>query len=85
MLDLVETRHVPMEAVMPESLYPLVILACPVGMGVMMWLMMRGNKTSPTGVADPTQNQAELDRMQAEINQLRVASQDQAGATHPSP
>ena len=33
------------------SILPL--LACPVGMGLMMWFMMRGNKQQTTGEADP--------------------------------
>lgn len=63
---------------MPQALYALAILACPLGMGLMMWMMMRGkdNKQEPSAAADP--RHAELARMQAEIDQLRAAERDRA-------
>ncbi len=69
---------------MPESLYALALLACPVGMGAMMWMMMRGNKGQPAEEST-THKQAELARMQAEIDQLRAADRDNTDAArHPS-
>lgn len=59
---------------MPESLYALALLACPVGMGAMMWMMMRGSKTSPA--EDDSQKQAELTALQAQIDQLRAQNRD---------
>jgi hypothetical protein len=62
---------------MPESLYVLAVLACPIGMGAMMWFMMRGG----TGKQDATDSQdaardAELTQLRAEVDQLRAAQRD---------
>jgi hypothetical protein len=57
---------------MPEMFYSLALLACPVGMGAMMWFMMRGGKHQP---ATPAIEDAELSRMRAEIDKLRAAQQ----------
>lgn len=62
---------------MPQGLYALAFLACPLGMGLMMWMMGRNNKQQPTD--DTTARQAELTRMQAEIDQLRAADRDHSG------
>ncbi len=60
---------------MPESLYALALLACPVGMGAMMWMMMRGNKTPPA--EDNSHEQAELTALQAQIDQLQAQTRDE--------
>ena len=70
---------------MPESLYLLALLACPLGMGAMMWMMMRGNKQPP-----PTPNtatkQAELAGLQAQIDQLQAQrDHERSTATEPRP
>lgn len=65
---------------MLQSLAPLAFLACPIGMGVMMWMMMRGqDKTPPSDLAT---NQAELTALQAQIDQLQAQQRDsnQTGA-----
>ncbi|MHB1927858.1 MAG: hypothetical protein ACYCUG_00205 [Acidimicrobiales bacterium] len=69
--------------VVPGALYGLAALACPVGMGAMMWLMMRGGRHNqqlgqppmPMGSSfDPGMDrESELARMRAEIDQLRAA------------
>jgi len=75
-----------MEELMAQSLYALAFLACPVGMGLMMWMMMRGNKNQPATDETSTHKQAELVRMQAEIDQLRAANRERdAAGTVPSP
>ncbi len=63
---------------MSESLYFLAVLACPVGMGLMMWMMMRMQGPAAAVAAEqpvePTaEKQAELVKLRAEIDQLRAA------------
>ncbi len=60
---------------MPESLLALALLACPIGMGLMMWMMMRGTRRTPD--VEPTFHEADVARLQGEINQLR-AERDQS-------
>lgn len=55
----------------PPSLYALALLACPIGMGLMMWLMMRGNRQRPAA-AEAAPKQAELAALQAQIDQLQA-------------
>lgn len=64
---------------MPESLFALALLACPVGMGAMMWMMNRGNKAQPDDKAQPGDVEAkrgELAGLQAQIDQLRAEQID---------
>jgi hypothetical protein len=51
-------------------LLSLALLACPVGMGVMMWMMMRGQGKG-TG-QDGQQGRQELDELRGEIAQLKA-------------
>ena len=53
---------------MPDALYLLALLACPVGMGAMMWMMNRKPQAPAAGVAE---KQAELARLQDDLDQLR--------------
>jgi hypothetical protein len=55
---------------MEQFLLFLPALACPVGMGLMMWLMMRGRAGSEKP-ATPDQEQ-ELARLRSEIEALRT-------------
>lgn len=57
---------------MTEIFYGLAILACPVGMGVMMWMMMRGGKDDSRSSPD---REDELAQLRAEVDQLRAAQQ----------
>lgn len=65
---------------MNEVLLPLVLLACPLTMGLMIWFMMRGgqdsSESSPSAGAD-----AELAKLRAEVDQLRAAQRDAADTT----
>jgi hypothetical protein len=71
---------------MTQIFYSLAVLACPVGMGLMMWFMMRGTKQStppaPTPQDDPTG--AELARLRAEIDQLQSAQREAKSAPQDS-
>ncbi len=64
---------------MAELLYPLALLACPLGMGAMMWMMMRGSKS--TGIVAPgsTSSADELTRLRAEVDQLRAGQRGETG------
>lgn len=55
---------------MQSLLLGLAVLACPIGMGVMMWMMGRGqNKTAgDTG----GQEQAQVEQLRTEIDQLKA-------------
>jgi hypothetical protein len=56
---------------MDRLLYFLPALACPVGMGVMMWLMMRPKRQQPDQPSGPTAQEQELARLRSEIAALR--------------
>ncbi|WP_328747218.1 hypothetical protein OHT57_16795 [Streptomyces sp. NBC_00285] len=53
---------------MENLLYILPALACPVGMGLMMWFMMRPHHGAQTG---PSADRQELARLRKEIDALR--------------
>jgi hypothetical protein len=52
--------------------YLLPTLACPVGMGVMMWMMMRGGK-KPMSTSPSVAEERELAALRAEVDALRTA------------
>ncbi len=56
---------------MSQYLPYLLILACPVSMGLMMWFMMRSPKTTPS--AQQESPDARIGRLEREIELLRGA------------
>jgi len=65
---------------MTQLFYSLAVLACPLGMGVMMWMMMRGGKQQPQ---PPAPSPEELTRLRAEVDQLKAAARDTDPARAP--
>lgn len=60
---------------MPEALYALALVACPLGMGAMMWMMMRGKKDQPAD-AEAVAKRDELAGLQAQIDLLKAERGD---------
>jgi hypothetical protein len=65
-----------------DGLAGLVLLACPVGMGLMMWMMMRGH--GKDGGGDRSVTAAEIERLRAEVGQLRADRDGSAEANDAS-
>lgn len=57
---------------MEQILYGLAVLACPLGMGAMMWLMMRSNKKPANDAAQTEASAAELAQLRADLDRLRA-------------
>jgi hypothetical protein len=61
---------------MDKLLYILPALACPIGMGAMMWFMMCGGKDTAAGGQQPAQPSGpqtqELAELRTEVEQLRA-------------
>jgi len=64
---------------MTEVFYGLALLACPLGMGAMMWMMMRGGHWHGSGPS--AQESSELGQLRAEVEQLRAEQQGDRPST----
>ena len=75
---------------MQHLLYLLPALGCPVGMGAMMWFMMRsgkpGRQAPPAPPAAPVRVQEqEIAALRAEVDQLRAAQRELDGSDATGP
>ena len=71
-----------------NGLYALAALACPVGMGLMMWMMMRAGRQTghlPPAQRTPAETDAELAGLRAELDELRAETRDQRRAPTGTP
>jgi hypothetical protein len=57
---------------MATVFYTLAVLACPAAMGLMMFMMMRGQNKSPAGQAQGPVDRAEVDALRAEVEALKA-------------
>ncbi|MGH3980430.1 MAG: hypothetical protein ACRDRZ_15730 [Pseudonocardiaceae bacterium] len=64
---------------MEALLLGLAVLACPVGMGVMMWMMMRGSGSQGSGSQGDQAAAQEVTRLRTEVDQLRAAREHAEG------
>ena len=51
----------------------LLVLACPVSMGLMMWFMMRGGHQEPSSAPEHTEQRRRIAAMERELAELRQA------------
>jgi hypothetical protein len=66
-----------------EQLYPLALLACPLAMVAMMWMMMRGSKHQAP--SRPQESEDEVARLRAEVDQLRAEQRQSTNRQQEAP
>jgi hypothetical protein len=57
---------------MQQLFYSVAVLACPIGMGLMMWMMMRGQRNNTAAGSGPPDDSGQVARLRAEIEQLKA-------------
>ncbi len=62
---------------MEQLFYAVALLACPLGMGLMMFFMMRPRHAAPAASGGQDD---ELTRLRAEVDQLKTVQRDRSGA-----
>ncbi|AWK76807.1 hypothetical protein CBI38_35965 (plasmid) [Rhodococcus oxybenzonivorans] len=62
---------------MQQLLLGVAVLACPIGMGLMMWMMMRGGQNKG---ADDASEQQQLRQLREEINALKADRVERQGS-----
>lgn len=58
---------------MSSTLYTLAVLACPISMGLMMFMMMRGQNQGSADQASGAADPSEVAALRAEIEELKAA------------
>ncbi len=56
---------------MENLLYLLPVLACPIGMGAMMWLMMKMGRDAPSNQSPSDPRTQQVAELQAQVDALR--------------
>jgi len=64
---------------MAEIFYGLALLACPLGMGAMMWMMMHNSHRHGSGLS--VQESSELAQLRAEVEQLHDEKGDRSSTS----
>ncbi len=67
-----------------DMLYLLALLACPVGMGAMMWFMMRGQHGGSSTQSTGENQDRELAQLRTEVNNLRQQQNKNKDEARPS-